>query len=167
MNGGMAELFAWLRRRSTLAVRPLVGTDCPACARIHAETFAHPWTSDEFERLLAADHTLADGVLAGRRQTIAGFVLSHHAADEAEILSLAVAAPWRRQGCARALLGTHCSRLARHGVKVLSLEVETKNSAALELYREFGFRPVGERKGYYRTAEGTRSNALILRREFA
>jgi [ribosomal protein S18]-alanine N-acetyltransferase len=159
-------MFAFLRRRQALTVRPLSGPDCAALARIHAEAFAHPWTGEEFERLLAATNTLADGVMAGRRRPIVGFVLSHHAAGEAEILSLAVAADWRRQGCARALLGAHLSRLAGLGVKVLSLEVETKNVAAIELYRIFGFRPAGQRKGYYRAADGQRSNALILRREF-
>jgi ribosomal-protein-alanine N-acetyltransferase len=166
VNGGIADMFGWLHRRPASAVRPLVAADCLLCAEIHAEAFAHPWTADDFERLLSAGNTVADGVLAGRRHAIAGFVLSHRAADEAEILSLAVAAAWRRRGCARALLGAHCSRLAGRGVKVLSLEVEANNTAAIELYRQFGFRQAGERKGYYRSAEGTRSNALILRRAF-
>ncbi len=159
-------MFGWLRRRQALAVRPLAGPDCHTCARIHAEAFARPWTGEEFERLLAATNTLADGVVTGRRRPIVGFVLSHYAADEAEILSLAVAADWRRRGCARALLGAHISRLAGLGVTVLSLEVETKNVAAIELYRLFGFRPAGQRQGYYRAADGQRSNALILRRKF-
>ena len=44
------------------------------------------------------------------------------------------------------------------------LEVAEDNAAARDLYERQGFRPVGRREDYYRTASGTVA-ALVLRRD--
>jgi len=94
-----------------------------------------------------------------------GFVLSRLAADEAEILTIAVAPALRRRGIANLLLATHLGRVAGAGAKHMFLEVEGENHAALALYAGFGFRRVGERKAYYQRPGAGAANALIMRRE--
>jgi ribosomal-protein-alanine N-acetyltransferase len=42
--------------------------------------------------------------------------------------------------------------------------VRPSNHSALALYRHFGFRQIGLRRGYY-PATGGREDALVLRRE--
>jgi ribosomal-protein-alanine N-acetyltransferase len=146
-----------------------------ACAKIHAQSFAHPWSVDEFEALLAARDVIAEGSMAqswfGRllrtRRSLAGFVLSRRVLDEAEILTLAVAPKYRRRGVASALLSTHLAALAAAGAKkALFLEVEAGNDAALALYAHFGFYPVGDRKAYYRKGDGQAAAAIVMRRDF-
>jgi ribosomal-protein-alanine N-acetyltransferase len=88
------------------------------------------------------------------------FVLARTAADEAEILTLAVAPPLRRQGRARTLLRAAVAHCADGGVAALFLEVAAGNHAARALYEAEGFAPVGCRAGYY--ADG--ADALLLRR---
>jgi ribosomal-protein-alanine N-acetyltransferase len=87
--------------------------------------------------------------------TDAGGVLRGYAAgtivaDEAEVLNLAVAPAFRRRGVARALLAALLDALEARGARSLFLEVRASNSAALALYRAFGFRELGRRIGYYR-----------------
>ncbi|HLH11397.1 MAG TPA: GNAT family N-acetyltransferase [Methylovirgula sp.] len=139
-----------------------------ACAKIHARSFAHPWGAGEFESLLAARNVVGHGafirLLWGGR-VLAGFVLSRLAADSAEILTIAVVPRARGKGLGGALLATHLAQLAASGAKSLFLEVEAENRAALALYRRFDFYEVGARKAYYRTADGNRAGALILRRD--
>ena len=50
-----------------------------------------------------------------------------------------------------------------HATK-LFLEVRPSNERAVELYRHFGFRQIGQRKGYYPAALG-REDALIFDKE--
>ena len=59
----------------------------------------------------------------------AGFVVSRTAADEAEILSIAVAPEFRGAGVARRLLDVHLRRLAGYGVAAVFLEVDEHNDA--------------------------------------
>lgn len=131
------------------------------CAALHKAAFAAPWSVSEFESLLADSSVVADGV--GGSSTIAGFILSRRAADEAEILTIAIDPAARRRGLATALLGYHISQLARLGVAHLFLEVDQLNAAALALYRRYGFAQVGRRPGYYARPDGTRAMALVLR----
>ena len=61
------------------------------------------------------------------------------AADEAEILSIAVAAHYRGRGLSRDLLLTHLGHLAGRGVRTVFLEVEENNAPARRLYQRAGF----------------------------
>ena len=92
--------------------------------------------------------------------------MSRRAADEAEILTIAVEPKARGSGLATVLLGSHLSRLSRLGVSALFLEVDEANAPALALYRRFGFQQVGRRAAYYAKADGSRANALILKLNF-
>lgn len=134
------------------------------CAAIHAASFAYPWGAAELENLLMEPDVLADAALDNTNTKLYGFVLSRAAADEAEILTLAVEPAMRRHGVATTMLGGHLQRLQCAGVKVLFLEVDEQNSAARALYARLGFETAGRRVGYYRGRNGVRTSALILRR---
>lgn len=129
----------------------------------HQGGFARGWEPGECAALLADPAVMADGVFAGATANPIGFVMSRKAADEAEILSIVVAAPRRRAGFARSLLGAHLARLAAEGAEQVFLEVEEGNLAAETLYRHFGFREVGRRKGYYPKPDGSRATAIAMR----
>ena len=76
------------------------------------------------------------------------------AADEAEILSIAVAAGHRGRGLSRTLLLTHLGHLAGRGVRTVFLEVEENNQPARRLYDRAGFMVVGRRERYYQQPAG-------------
>src|SRR5262249_11736721 len=137
--------------------------DATAIASLHAASFRRGWSDGEIEGLLQDRAVIAHRATAGR--ALAGFILSRIAADEAEILSVAVKSAWRRRGIARALLALHMRRLAGMGVRTIFLEVDQDNVPALKLYQRAGFHEVGKRPAYYRDAVGHGSSALILRRD--
>jgi len=83
------------------------------------------------------------------------------AADEAEILTLAVEPAARRKGMASALLAEAARRAREQGAAAMFLEVSTANRAARALYERLGFTTVGRRKSYY----GGERDALILKRD--
>lgn len=143
----------------------LDGDQAEACALLHATAFPHPWSATDFERLIGGETAFGEAALPLRGKDLVGFILSRRAADEAEILTVAVDSAWRGQGVARRLLDANMKTLARHGVKSLFLEVGETNTPALRLYAGSGFVEVGRRNGYYRTASGKPATALTLRRK--
>ena len=132
-------------------------------ASVHARCFTYPWPADDLESLLAARTTYADGAF-GKAGEVQGFILSRLAADEAEILTIAVKPKRRGQGIAGKLMRANMEQLQQGGAKSWFLEVEAQNVSALALYKRFGFERVGERKSYYRKPDGDSALAFILRR---
>ena len=160
--------LSWLMRlvgRRAPAVSPAGPQDAPQFAMLHAAAFQRGWSAEEFERLLIEPNVVADRAMAGSR--LAGFVLSRLAAEQAEILSIAVAVRDRRRGLASSLLDVHLNRLAGYGTRSLFLEVDERNIPARRLYAGFGFAQVGLRKSYYAQAGGETGAALVLRRDLA
>jgi ribosomal-protein-alanine N-acetyltransferase len=137
--------------------------DAAAIAMLHAAAFHRGWSEDEVERLVGDRAVMTHrATMSGK---LAGFVMSRRAADEAEILSVAVSHACRGRGVARDLLQLHLRRLAGNGVRTVFLEVDETNTPALRLYRRAGFREVGRRPNYYATAAATPAAALVLRRD--
>ncbi len=149
---------------STFPVLPAGTGDAQCFAALHARAFRRGWSAEEFERLLIERNVIADRAMTGPR--LAGFVISRLAADQAEILSVAVASRHRGRGLARKLLDVHLSRLAGYGISSVFLEVDEGNVPARRLYAGLRFAQVGRRERYYVDAGGT-GTALVLRRDLA
>ena len=158
---GLGSLF----RREAAAIRLMQTSDSVSAARLHAMSFARGWSEEEIAALILDRQVEANALARGHR--LDGFVLSRLAADEAEILTIAVDPAQRGGGLGRKLLSNHLARLAARGIKALFLEVEQDNISARALYARTGFAEVGRRPAYYTKPDGTRSEALVLRRDLA
>lgn len=141
---------------------PIGPAEAAAMAPIHAASFDEAWTDVALSRLLRADAARAFGAFAGYEREPLGFVLAFVAADEAEILAIAVAPSRRRMGIGAKLLRALQRQLRDEGVNRLHLEVAADNPAAHGLYRKFGFVETGRRKGYYVREAGSAIDALTL-----
>jgi [ribosomal protein S18]-alanine N-acetyltransferase len=133
--------------------------DAAAIAQLHGQSFSRGWDEDEVYRLLIDRAVIAHRAMS--RRTLVGFIMSRLAADEAEILSVAIAPARRGRGLSRPLLDHHLRNLAGLGARAVFLEVDEHNAPACRLYEAAGFREVGRRQGYY--ADG--AAALVLRRD--
>lgn len=135
-------------------VQPAAATQAQALAAIHAACFSarEAWGPDAIGLQLAMPG--AFGFVAGS----AGMILARVAADEAEVLTLAVLPDARRQGAGEALLGAVMAEARRRGAAAITLEVAVDNIAARVLYERAGFAEVGRRPRYY--ADG--ADALVL-----
>ncbi len=128
-------------------------------ARLHSASFSlpRPWSEAEFAGLLAspAVFLVSDP---------SGFALGRVAADEGELLTLAVDPAARRQGAGRRLLAEFEAQATARGAASAFLEVADGNAAALALYLSAGWTPTGRRPGYFSDGAGRTEDALVLSR---
>ena len=156
----------FVSRRREYIIERLVRDDAAEVARLHREHFSRPWSAAEFAGLI--DQATVFGFVArevGRKQAIAGFVLARLAADEAEILTVAVARAHRREGLGRELMEAVLRRLHADRASHLILEVDETNAPALALYQRLAFREIARRRNYYEHASGPATGALVMRRD--
>jgi ribosomal-protein-alanine N-acetyltransferase len=136
-------------------IRPGGADLVPAMARLHAASFDEAWGEAALGEILAmpgvfvlqARHAAAR---SGGSDRLSGFVITRMAADEAEILTLAVDSPERGQGLGRMLMEAAAARARAFGAVSLFLEVAEDNLPAIALYERLGFATVGTRPDYYR-----------------
>ena len=128
-----------------------------ALAATHALAFTdtRSWSADEFRSLLADPSVFLTG-------NAEAFVLGRVVLDEAEILTLPTPPDRRRQGRARATLEEFVDEAAKRGAVTAFLEVAADNNAAISLYLSAGFAEIARRRGYYRKADGSTVDAVIL-----
>jgi ribosomal-protein-alanine N-acetyltransferase len=161
-------MMNWLSRLfapAATSVEPATMRDAAKLSQLHRASFHRGWGQGEFETMLAERNTFTQRLMLGR--TLIGFIISRLAADEAEILSVAVAASHRGRGYSRELVANHLGHLAGRGIRRVFLEVEENNTPAVRLYQRVGFTTVGRREQYYRDASGAKLNALVMQRDLS
>ena len=117
-----------------------------------------PWIADDYVWL----GTPPDGAIIVDDTLSLGLCAARFAADEGEIINLAVVPEARRNGLGRDLLAAAEALAIELGVRQMILEVALDNIAARQLYARSGYGMVGRRRGYYKRPEGSHMDALIL-----
>ncbi|WP_099865767.1 ribosomal protein S18-alanine N-acetyltransferase [Pararhizobium haloflavum] len=152
-------------RSSEFDVVPMEEHHYAAAAEIHGMAFARPWSVEEIDALSSQTnvHGFVARPVSGARTVVAGFVLARFAADEAEILTIAVRERFRNRAIGWRLMLAAIRQMRADGAETMFLEVDEANAAAIALYRRLGFRKVAERSAYYKHPGGERTSALVMR----
>lgn len=151
---------AVLRRGHRL--QPMTLAHLDAVMAIEVEAYPFPWTRGNFIDSLASGYpsrVLFDG---GRRDRVIGYFVAMEGVDELHLLNLTVAPPEQGCGHGRAMLDALVSMCRDLHAPQLWLEVRLSNTRPREIYRRYGFREVGVRRGYYPAAEGQREDACVM-----
>lgn len=141
--------------------RPMLRTDLEQVVRVEREIYPFPWTAGNFADSLDARY---DAWMFEFPDALAGYAIVMRAPDEAHLLNLGVAAPYQGRGLGRSLLEWLAGDAARRGARAMLLEVRPSNLRALRLYETAGFERIGLRRAYYPAHEGSREDALVLKR---
>ena len=144
-----------------MEIRKMTAREVPQVAELEKLCFAMPWSEKSVAGEL--DNPLALWLVAMEGDRLAGYVGSQTVMDETDMMNLAVAPQFRRQGVGEALVNALTASLKELGSRCLTLEVRDSNEAARALYGKLGFTEIGRRRGYYRDP---REDALILRKEW-
>ena len=125
--------------------------------------FSRPWSrkmlAEELENQCAAFLVAQDSIT----QQVMGYAGLLVMAHEGYITNLAVFPEFRRQGVAAKLIAVFENFARGNKLAFLTLEVRPSNTAAIALYKGFGFEQVGRRKNYY---DLPKEDALILTKTY-
>ena len=118
----------------------------------------HHWSKDSFYGELSNDlaHYYCAFDLDGN---LMGYAGSWQVLDEAHITTIAVKPELRRKKIGEALLNKIISDCHKNEIKYITLEVRASNTPAIKLYEKYGFKSLGNRKGYY---QNNNEDALIM-----
>lgn len=132
--------------------------DIPRVLAIERQSFRTPWPRDAYMHELN-ENRLAAYLVAKTDDAIVGYAGMWVILDEAHVTTIAVDPVYRGQHIGeRLLLGLIDAALAR-GARWMTLEVRRSNDVAQTLYKKYGFREIGVRKGYY---SDNREDAIVM-----
>ena len=114
--------------------------------RAFPKTYGEGWNHHQCRSMLSLPS--AKLLIAVRDETTCGFVISRQAADEEELLMIAVAPEYQGQGIGYLLLDYLLKAARADHVASVFLEMRADNPAE-KLYTKFGFHRIGLRKAYY------------------
>jgi len=123
--------------------------------------FAYHWTREQFILGLEKNTFRTLGIKDGDQ--LVGYIAFSLIEDEMEILNLAVHPDFRRKGIAARLMDRALEMCIKKGIARSFLDVKGSNTAALTLYRKYGYKQIGVRKKYY---PDTKEDALLFRYDF-
>ena len=148
-----------------MIIKNMTAAEVSKVANLEKICFNDPWS----ERSVASelDNALSLWLVAMEGDALAGYVGSQTVMGETDMMNIAVAPEFRRQGIAEklveALVDALVAELKSRQSHCLTLEVRASNEPARALYEKLGFQQVGLRKNYYRNPK---EDALILRKEW-
>jgi [ribosomal protein S18]-alanine N-acetyltransferase len=126
--------------------------------RIEQQVYPKPWSHSLFVSELALRSTRAY-VVAKVGRDIVGYAGLMMSLSDGHVTTIAVEPSLHRQGIGTRLLLALAREGIARGATALTLEARLSNKPAQEMYRRFGFVPVGVRKGYY---ADTGEDALVM-----
>lgn len=122
--------------------------DINGVVQIESRSFSSPWTAAMFNEEL--NNPIAFYIVAVIEQEIVGYAGMWLIIDEAHITNIAVDPKYRRRNIATEMIRLLIEKAREMNIKAMTLEVRSCNFQAIELYKRFGFKTEGFRKGYYR-----------------
>ncbi len=132
-------------------------------ANLHESCFAKGWSYLEFESFFERKGMFA-AIAHHKEKGDVGFVLCWLIEDQCDLLSMGVLPDYRRDGVGVLLLEYALEHAAGLGAKFMMLEVNVNNTAAQTLYEAHGFEKFSVRKDYYSNIDGSRSDAICMRK---
>lgn len=135
---------------SPFSIRSFSPSDVDAILRLQAGiSSSSAWAADDYLDLAGKGLLLVAGTLTPT-PVVAGFAAWRLVAEEAELLNLAVAPAFHRQGAGRALMAASLNALQLKNATSLFLEVRPLNLPAISLYKKYDFKLLHIRPAYYR-----------------
>lgn len=137
---------------------PMTVHDLDEILPIEYRAYAFPWSKANFSDSITSGYSCWVCRVGGE---LVGYFVLMMAVDDAHLLNISVAKKRQGLGFGARLLRHAMSTAKLAGAATMLLEVRPSNAKALDLYRHFGFKQIGLRRGYY-PDEGGREDALVM-----
>lgn len=131
----------------TLIISDFEIKDLQRVLEIQKESFSDNWTDKMF--ISEFENKFSNFKICKTGGITAGFIIYRLIANEAEILNVVVAKNFRGKNLGKNLLNYAIDDLKAKNAQTIFLEVNERNSVALNLYTRKGFKKYGSRPKYY------------------
>ncbi len=147
-----------MQQITRVALASMQIADIPRVVEIERQSFPTPWPHDAYTHELK-ENRLASYIVARVDGEIVGFAGMWVIMDEAHITTIAVDPSYRGQHIGERLLVGLIDEALTRRARWMTLEVRKSNTTAQTLYKKYGFREIGTRKGYY---SDNREDAVVM-----
>ena len=130
-----------------MKIVPLCEADAKELSELDKKCFSVPWSEKSF--FDESHNKLAVYFVAKEDGVIIGYAGYWNVAGEGCITNIAVIPEKRRMGIGKKLIEEMIKSAKELDLSLLTLEVRESNTAAISLYKSFGFEELGKRKNYY------------------
>lgn len=116
------------------------------------------WSYEVLREELLSDSSLY--IVAKKQNEIIGFAGIKIIIDEADIMNIVVKKSYRNNGIGSLLLENLILISNKKNLNFINLEVDCKNTIAINLYKKFEFEEISLRKNYYKN-----NDAMIMKKK--
>lgn len=141
-------------------IRPMENGDLDSVLRIEEDSFNLPFSRGLFEKFMRQEDFYCWVALHG--EELVGYAVYAVAADEVDLLNIAIDKRWRRRGIGSLMVRHILEQLMELGSRRIFLEVRPSNTVAMAFYDKLGFFQIGIRPGYYHDSG---EDALVYSRD--
>jgi ribosomal-protein-alanine N-acetyltransferase len=117
-----------------------------------------PWSEKNFKDALSADNLFK---IFKYKKKLVGFYVALFAADECQLLNIAVKSQHQNKGIGQKLLTSLKKNCRSFDVASIFLEVRASNKMAIKLYEKNGFNELGIRNNYYKIGDNWENGILM------
>lgn len=143
----------------TVRIEKMKQSDIEAVIAIEAKAYGeHHWSKESFFNELSNELARYYSAFDDSGNLV-GYAGNWQILEEAHITNIAVDPEFKRKHIGEALLTRIINDCYTNGVKFITLEVRVSNTPAINLYKKYGFKSLGTRKGYY---QNNNEDALIM-----
>lgn len=115
--------------------------------KIDNDEFTHPWKISDLESLISRNNNIFFCALLENK--IINYLILTVIKPEAEIIRIASDKDYKRLGIAQSQFENLFNYCRNNGLEKIFLEVASRNSSAISLYKKNGFTQTGLRRNYY------------------
>jgi ribosomal-protein-alanine N-acetyltransferase len=150
----LTRLLRRSEEQRRIVVEPMRRRDLPAIEPIEQVSYPRPWSMNVFQSEIELSRRGERHYVVARRQgELVGYAGMMFVVGDGHVTNIATAPAHHRSGVATRLLSELIWEALERECHALTLEVRVSNTGAQELYRRFGFAPVGVRQKYYENTE--------------
>lgn len=146
-------------------IQPISLNQVNEILEIEEQVFPYPWSMGNFLDCLHSGYQVigirdhGDDFAA-----LLAYLVMMDVVDEVHLLNLAVHPQFQRRGLAKRLLDHLVSYAKSKQFSSVLLEVRVSNQQAIDVYHHCGFLEIGRRKAYYPSANSSREDAIVMRK---
>lgn len=145
-------------KKEKVEIVPMTGEDIKSVYDVECKSFITPWSLKSFTSEIY-NNNMAKYLVAKIDGKVVGYGGMWIILDEGHITNIAVHPDHRGKKIGDALVKALINLAGENDVKRMTLEVRPSNWTAINLYKKYGFKEAGVRKGYY---QDTGEDAIIM-----